>query len=428
MIKKIKKIFCRYTVVLPLFAGAFLLVSCAGKPDTVESEVSVEVAGEVSVGVSGELYREEEAGRDADIENSVPDTFERPASGGLVFIPSPLPPLAAAVGVGNITRERRDRASQLSGAERDALGAAFRGAYVDGILRGLGLEGVLGGDLVHSWPENAPSLWVQNWQTAEARPNSWGIPSLVLAIRNIETTGEGAQSRVFIVRGGILDFYGKSAGVGGANGGKGYGCPRSEEFSYNGGTAQRFDRGLITVDEDGKGAFVPGAPPSAGAVPPPDLGAFSPEPPGGGGAVRDAFITAWKMALDSGREALVPDGPGFYAAFSGDPFALGARGVYVQSFNQQTAVLALIDTNALPFHARLIAAPFLPVLLSAEDHPAAALEENFSGGGAFIRRRMRGFAVYGLPLTDALSGWAGPAYREAAQRFSRGALAASGNQ
>jgi hypothetical protein len=430
----VKKNAAPHAVFLLLLMWTFPLFSCAGKPEIIQEREPLEPA-ETPV---------EQA--DEDTESVVPDFFEPPEPGDTVFIASTLPPLTAAPGVGSITRERRDRASGLSGAEKEALSASFRDAYIDSILKGLPLAGVLGGDLVHSWPEDAPSGWVQNWQTAEPRPNSWGIPSLILAVQNIEIAREMAQDRVCIVQGGMLDFYGKSAGLGGANGDTGYGSPRGDEFLYNGGTAQRFELGVIAVDENGKSTFLPGTPPSEGVSPPPEVGMFASPSPGYGGRERDAFLTAWKMALDKNIEAeavsaaMVPDGPGVYVSFSpvsavglfGLPPSVSAKGLYVQTFNQKTAFLVLIDTEDLPFHARLLTPPFLDILLSPEGYPIPgsgdlpAPDADFSGYDDFTRRLMKGFALYGLPLTDPLSSLPGDAaYRNGAQRFTRGWLAGS---
>jgi hypothetical protein len=419
----IKKLF---SLILSLFflpGCVFLQFSCAGKPAAVEIE-----------------ERAETAKLDEDVPDwagETLDTFEHPQPGDLIFIASSLPSLSAAPGVGNITRESRDRGSRLNTTEKEALSASFRSAYIDSILRGQPLMGVLGGDLVHSWPENDPSGWVQNWQTSDAKPNSWGIPSLILAVQNMEIEREMAQNRVFTVQGGVLDFYGKSAGVGGANGDMGYGSPRGEEFFYNGSTAQRFDLGIIIAGGNGKGAFVQEAPPSEGIIPPPEVGVFSSPPQSYNQGIRDAFLTAWKMALDRNIEAMIPDGPGVYAPFSNDPFGFPApaeaHGVYIQTFNGRTALLVLIDTAALPLHARFIMQPFLDVLLNPDDYSLPGsegivpLNVDSSGGDAFTRRLLKGFALYGLPLTDPLPGGPGrdSAYREEAQRFTRGWLAGS---
>jgi hypothetical protein len=429
MMKKMKKMFSLQAALCILCAWVFLQFSCAGQPETMEPEEFPESAESAETGVFEETVP---------LDREALDIFDHPDPGDLVFISSPFPSLTAAPGIGNITRESRDRGSLLSSSEREALSASFRGAYIDGILRGVPLSGVLGGDLVHGWPENNPSGWVQNWQTTEAKPNSWGIPSIILAVQNIEIAREMAQDRVFIVQGGVLDFYGKSAGMGGANGDTGYGSPRGEEFFYNGSIAQRFDLGIIIVDGNGQGTFVPGVPPSEGIAPPPEVGTFTSPPASYGDRVRDAFLTAWKMALDRNIEAMVPDGSGTYVSFSTDPFGFpdsGAKGIYVQTFNQRTALLVLIDTDALPLHARFIMPPFLDILLFPENYSPrdskglSALNVNFSGGDSFIRQLMRGFALYGLPLTDPLPGNPGDrnssAYREEAQRFTRGWLAGS---
>ena len=164
----------------------------------------------------------------------------------------------AAPGVGIFTSDSRDPALELEAGERERISLSFRAAYAEALSRGLPLEGVLGGDRVHAWPAGSALAWVQNWKTAEAYPNSWGLPDLVLAIRGFNA------DKVFIVRGAILDAYGKSGGQGGANGVAGYGPPLSDEFPYGEGIAQRFGAGLIAAEASGETAFIPRETPSEG--------------------------------------------------------------------------------------------------------------------------------------------------------------------
>ncbi|MDR0998206.1 MAG: hypothetical protein LBL70_03985 [Treponema sp.] len=159
--------------------------------------------------------------------------------------------LQAAPGVGIFTGDPRDPALNLAEEERERISLSFRKAYGEALRQGFPLEGVLGGDRVHAWPVSSPLAWVQNWRSAEPYPNSWGLPSLVLAILGINAR------EVFIVRGAILDAYGKSGGQGGANGVAGYGPPLGAEFVHNGGIAQLFGEGLISVDASGEAAFIP---------------------------------------------------------------------------------------------------------------------------------------------------------------------------
>jgi hypothetical protein len=410
----------RYKVRAALFlliGGTFFSFSCKGNPPP---------AGISAPDTEG-------LGR-ADWESAQGDSLEHPGPNDLNYTSASMPALSAAPGVGVVTMERRDRGSALSASEREALADSFKSAYVDGILRGQPITGVLGGDQVHGWPENSPSGWVQNWQTSEPKNNSWGIPSIILAVQSIEILTEMAQDRVFMVQGGVLDYYGKSSGIGGANGDRGYGSPRGEEFYYNGSIAQRFEQGLILVDWEGKGSFFPEPPPSDGLEAPDAVGAFSSFPPSYHDAVRDAFLTAWKMALDRNIETMVPDGKGIYLPFSNNPWGIpggAVRGLYIQTFNKRTCLLVLPDTLALPRHARFITAPFLDALLFPDDplpgsEGLEGLNINFSGGDEFFKRFMRGIALYGLPLSDPLPKRQDDPSRPwlETQRFSRGWLAA----
>jgi hypothetical protein len=410
------------------------MVSCAGsepkntEPQNIPAQETT-VSGDIP---SGKEQEQPEPAVRQDANIIVPN---------LVFIPAGMVLSPVPAGTGNLTRDQRDQAVALSGAQRSGLSAAFRFAYVEGIFRGVPLNGVLGGDLVHSWPSSGPTAWVQNWRSAENRPNSWGLPSLILAIRAL------SQNRVFIVHGGIMDEYGKSAGINGANGAAGYGFPRGHEFFHNGGAAQRFDFGLITVDENGKGAFFPEEAPSSLEDPPLAVGAF----PGTGlhqdEQVPDIFRSAWNIAGDRNLPAMVPDGPVIYLDFSDSPWlitdgpetqpeqAVSIGGIYYQSFDEGKSLLILgiapADRPALPPYARYLASSFLELLLSPPEIRPAGAESltrdtlNAAGGDAFSRTLLRGLSLYGFPLTDPLpmkTGTGAAPYREA-QRFSKGWIA-----
>jgi hypothetical protein len=406
-------------LVLFLLAAHFLWFSCAGKPAVEEPEQE-----------SGQLPQQE-AFPGEEPAGLTEDFLSHPGPGDLIFLPASFPALMPAPGVGVVSRERRG--ASLTSGERAALQDSFRAAYVDGLLRGLPLEGVLGGDQVHGWPETNPSGWVQNWRSARPVSNSWGISSLILAVQGVEIQKEMAQDRVFIVDGEILNYYGVSSGLGGANGDMGYGSPRGEKFAYNDGIAQRFDLGLIVIDQEGQGSFLPGEPPSAGLSPPPETGVFPGAPQADAEQVRDAFFTAWKMALDRNIETMVPDGPGRYLSLSGafldpaSPESGEVKGVYIQTFNRRSALLILIESPVLPFHVRFITSPFLELLLFPERYSLQGSESlspvdlTFRGEDDFARRLMGGIAFYGFPLTDPLpyktegdSSW------QETQRFSTG--------
>jgi len=417
-----------------LFLILFLLcVSCAGSPGT-----GVPASASSSEAAGGTGAQAEPADG---INQAEPDpVYAR----DLVFHPAEFPSLAVPPGVGLVTRDAKNLAASLSDKDKAALSDSFRTAYIDNLLRAFPLAGVLGGDMVHGWPDNNPSGWVQNWSTSEPAANSWWLPSLVLAIRGLATQeagGETAGNRVFVVRGKLLDQYGKSAGINGANGNTGYGSPRGYEFLYEGKLAQRFDLGLITVDKDGRASFLPETPPSQAFDPPSDIGVF--RSAGASGAdVRLAFLAAWKMALDRNIKTMTSDGPGQYLSFSGASFDFPGgdtvKGLYLQTFNQRTAVLILPDSSLLPFYPRLIMAPFLDLLLGSAGTPPGAeslkaLDIQFSGADDFSRALMKGLSLYGIPLTDpmplksaATPGGAGTQTAwQLGQRFSRGWLAGS---
>jgi hypothetical protein len=234
------------------------------------------------------------------------------------------------------------------------------------------------------------------------------------------------MNRVFIVDGEILNYYGTSAGLKGANGDIGYGSPRGEQFFYNDGIAQRFDLGLIVIDGQGQGSFLPEEPPSSAPEPPPDLGVFQEAPRDG--KARDAFLTAWKMALDRNIE-MVPDGPGQYLSNSPNPGSSDAgelRGLYIQTFNQRGVLLMLPEAPGVPSHVRFVGQPFLEVFLSPKRRLPGAEELEpgetmLNGGDGFARQILEGISLYGFPLTDPLPYRAGEdSPWQETQRFSRG--------
>ena len=333
----------------------------------------------------------------------VPDEIIRRDFPHFVFIPEPVPYPETAPGVGNITADRRDFVFTLNNNERIALSGVFRDAYTDGLLRNQPFIGVLGGDQVHGWPQANPVSWVQNWQTSMPMANSWGLPSLVLSIAGRDS-GD-FQRRAFTVQGDILDYYGRGSGLNGANGNTGFGSPRGEEFLYEEKIAQRFDHGLMVINENRKVEFIAETPPSEIYEIPEMLGFFPGSPD-----IQKIFITAWKIALDCNMEnyseyeppiyyipveilsdndlsftndesddisdknsvdnseenpdvnmekkpgavlavipqKLLPDSPVQYVRFTGEKTHLfpdtDITGIYIQTFNQNTSALVLLET------------------------------------------------------------------------------------
>jgi hypothetical protein len=248
-------LFVFFLLLIPLF------VSCRGTPAAKPGKRSPAV----SAGGGPEDKPEGDSGTPPGIVSR--DEPSSPVKEEEEDLPALFPVFEAAPGAGIFTQDPRDPALKLDAEERERISLSFRRAYAEALSRGLPLEGVLGGDRVHAWPADSPLAWVQNWKSAESYPNSWGLPGLVLAIRGIEA------KEVFIVRGPILDAYGKSGGIGGANGVAGYGPPLSDEFPYDGendspdaarGIAQCFGKGLIKVDASGQAAFIPREPPASG--------------------------------------------------------------------------------------------------------------------------------------------------------------------
>jgi hypothetical protein len=397
---------------------------------------------------TGTAARKSEVLPAAQADQAAPDAAanSRSAPDGLRFTPAPLPAegLARAgaevFGLGLITREGRDPAAGLSPAEKTALAASFRDAYAAGLLRGLPLDGVLGGDRVHGWPVASPVAWVQNWRSSDSYPNSWGIPSLNLAVRGL------TREKAFVIHGPILDAYGKSGGVGGANGAAGYGAPRGEEYRWGNGIAQRFDFGLIIIDGSGKGIFLQEEAPSAKEKIPAGVGVLNEAATGGkaeaAGEVGEGFRSAWMSAVDRDFPALLNDGPVYHLDFSvpwaltsgsgasGETFALS--GLLYQSFDKGKTLFIRGETPSGPGpgSVRVLTGPFLDALTGAwAPVPGAeALAEDplpagFEAQGEWVAALLQGIARYGFPLTDAIpqKDGSGKGWKEA-QRFTRGWL------
>ncbi|MDR1587214.1 MAG: hypothetical protein LBS57_07155 [Treponema sp.] len=368
---------------------------------------------------------EDQAGAENEFIRQFPQrSFSVPE--GVDFVPASFPGAPGAPGVGLVTRDSRDLGSSLGDDDRARLTLSFTEAYMEGVFRGFSLYGVLGGDEVHGWPRASPLAWVQNWRGKGGRYNSWGVPSLILAVRGL------ARDRVFPVQGDILDAYGQSAGLMGANGAAGYGAPCGNEFIYKGGVAQRFDFGLIAVDAEGSFVFSAEDAPSVTTPVPEKIGLF--ESGGSLPRIQGVFQSAWKTEIDGSLPPLAPDTPLIYVNFDDSPWVLpldsvedsgnihygvpieGAidstmdllsavadfsagqdentetpadsglsgqrsslvvRGLYYQVFGEGRALFILADASVeliredsktifeLPFCPRLLDTPFLEALLSA---------------------------------------------------------------
>jgi hypothetical protein len=338
-------------------------------------------------------------------EDSVPLPRDYVFPAGLEFRPGEFSLPEAAPGVGSITREQRDPLASLGEDAKEAVAESFREAYIDGLLRGLSLEGALGGDLVHTWPPDRALSLAQNWRSREAAPNSWGLPSLVLAVRG---AGSG---EVHIVRGRILDRYGTSGGRDRANGAAGYGAPLGEEFPYRDGIAQWFEHGLIRANAAGEVFFEERAAPSGTG-----FAGLSPNGAGrsAGAGVEEQFQRARQRGPYAGLPSLRADAPVGRLEIPATETLPGGT-LYFQTCNRGDVLLLLGQAPDLPSRVRILAGPFPEAFLA--EPPEAGLEG----------RLLRGLERYGLPLTDPCPapGAEPPAgaYREA-QRFTRGWMVA----
>jgi hypothetical protein len=347
---------------------------------------------------------------------------------GIFFEPMEIssPPVPEEVGV---ISERDAEYSDGSG-----ISGLFTAAYRRALIQEMPLNGVLGMDRVHRWPEYSGLTWAQNWSAAGA-PNSWGISGLVLAVLN-EKSG-----KVFTVTGGILDIYGKNLGIGGANGVIGYGTPLTDVFSMELSDyphpvyAQRFDNGIIYVDEMGKGGFIAGKAPSTSIDDDEMIGFYPTDDAESRENLKKSFKKAYKSLVDRYEGAIKADGPVEYLDFDGNTWTIEAgesilflNGIYVQYYNKGAFASALPYFSAengdaakdFPFlkEACTITPPFSRIIFggvrlpSAEELTLYPLEEY-----AWRPPLLKSFALYGIPLTDS---FVSEETGMSVQRFSRG--------
>jgi hypothetical protein len=306
---------------------------------------------------------------------------------GFRFEEAAVPDLSIPPDVGSL--------SEFPGEGSAALTGAFTDAYRGALLRGLPLAGVLGGDRVHLWPasvaEGESQGRIQNWQSAgETAKNSWGVPGLVLAIGSAETVSE--NYRVFTVSGNILNQYGKNPAPHIGNGVAGYGYPLGETVYDNGKASQFFSGGIIS-DDGGAAVFTPGA-----------AGGASGQRISDGPAFQYNFDEPWNIETAGGT--------------------IAATGLTIETFDGGAAVAVAVRAEGLPQNPRLLAGPFLAAILKSETvrlDGSVDLKRDVKvrASSAYLKALLEGFALYGLPLTDAL-----PLKRESgfieAQRFGRG--------
>jgi hypothetical protein len=346
-------------------------------------------------------------------EDKVEPLYSDGNMAGVSFIPEAAPEIAVPDDVGSISGMDSGAARALG--QEAWLRAIFRRAYAEALLQNIPLAGVLGMDRLHRWPENTGLTWVQNWRSSVYTFNSWGIPNLVMAILNTEGT------EVFTVSGAILDYYGQSQGIGGANGVEGYGSPLSSVFFLNQGpdaglsVAQRFEKGLIYLNNRGKGFFIPEEAPSRRLTLDENAGFFQTQDDELREKLKEAFKNAYIRLVDRTGEAPPSDGSVEFISLGterwligGDSFEGGVNGFYVQFFGKLSAALVLPagegGAPAENYSARILSAPFLEILLQKIRLPAALGMELYplpqDAGKTAAGALLASFALYGIPFSD----------------------------
>lgn len=294
------------------------------------------------------------------------------------FEPDPALPPRPRPGVGETAARPAGRLGALSAADRERVASSFREAFARAEARGVPLKGALGGDLVHDWSSGGSGGFAQNWREDGAPASSWGVAEFALGARPY------GRDRACLVHGAFLDAFGRARGIGGKPGPAGYGMPLTDEFPRAGRAAQRFEKGLMELGEDGAVVFREEAPPSSAAGPAAAVGEGAADPA--------AFRDAWAAAVDAGMEIAAADGPAFRAAGGEAPDLI------VQTYGGGAWALVAADRTDHPRGPFLLAGAFL--------------REYLAGGGW-----AEGEEAFGLPLTDPyLDGG------RISQRFSKGTM------
>jgi hypothetical protein len=340
---------------------------------------------------------------------------------GFRFRPESVPLLDIPPDVGTLSE-------YPSANSNDPVVAAFHEAYVEALLRGLPLEGVLGGDRVHLWPNDNPLGRIQNWISAAEETNSWGFPGLVLAVGSAEDPDGNPDGtyRVHTVSGRILDRYGRSPGPNIGNGVAGYGYPISEVVFRDGAALQNFSKGSIVVDRTGT-VFIPLA----------DSEPADPEPSGrvdfSGENLAPEIAGAFSAAVGEvlgADPAARSDGPVVSVVFS-DPWiipgpGLLVSGIYIKSYDAGDSIFVFVDAPMLPKRVRFLNGSFLTILLRSGNRLPGAENETHTAPvsgveSPYLKALLEGFSLYGVPLSDRLAVESDePGTFQEAQRFSKG--------
>jgi hypothetical protein len=362
------------------------------------------------------------------IEVEEPLYIER-AVDGVFFTPQRVPVPAVPEDTGIVS----ERDLKEDSKEGERLRFLFRRAYRTALTRDIPLLGVLGIDRVHRWPENSNLTWAQNWRSAASSLNSWGMPSLVLAMLN------SGGDEVFTVSGDILDIYGKNLGLGGANGVLGYGAPRGNSFFLKftdytlPALAQRFDKGLIYVTNTGIGAFIAEEAPSDIIALDEMAGFYVTDDVQLRQNLKTMFWRAYKSLVDQYERGIKADGPVEYVDFDKKTMLIDmtersfyVSGLFVQYYDGGRFAVALssaVDEDGaaglyFPLGAYIIAPPFSEILLGAVRLPSSSglsphPFEVYADTPAFIKS----IALYGIPLTDS---FVSIETMSLSQRFSKG--------
>lgn len=324
----------------------------------------------------------------------------------LSFIPAPFPVYADHPGIGLLADEGDDLPGRLTEDERKELSQAFVDEHRAAYYRTGTIYGVLGGDYVHSWSGLEPAVYVQNWESSESYPNSWGLDRLALALY------ASSLQRVFLVTREHLDIYGKGLGLNGQNGAAGYGVPVSPVYYKDKIIQQRFLYGCIQVDLDGNYRFVPEEPPSMNTEVPDTIAVSDPAVPE---SIRRAFKAAWLAALDAGQDSVPPLGP--LLRIEPDPALFPEQQtpelVYLQSFGPKGYIMMLLQGSMFPDRVLLLASPFLEAFYTkpGQSLPGTGDVKTQVSDDSFLRA----LQYYGFPLSDPFVD--GAALK---QRFSKG--------
>ncbi|MFQ3548024.1 MAG: hypothetical protein SNJ56_06770, partial [Termitinemataceae bacterium] len=227
----------------------------------------------------------------------------------ILYIPLPLPKVDIPPEIGEINDNPKDPLSKQGKKDIERIQGYFHRAYLEALLAGIPLAGVLGADRVHTWTQRTVkkseiSTLVQNWKSPVVQPNGFGLPNLLLAMYQEHKDVQKPQDtvgQVVLIGAPLLFAYSQAGGIGRAGALAGYGYPLAAPVVVSTGGSTVFallcSQGLLTARWDSDGMVVYRFWEHQDPLPdlpiPPAVGQFA------NGDQDPVFGTSWRRALYS---------------------------------------------------------------------------------------------------------------------------------